>query len=89
MGHDRRRARRSPDAIRGLIDACEVAIENRFEIPITLLVKPMAEVIDLSNYRNMEVEDDDRAQPDAEDNEYEEMSPDQERARHEAAEAEE
>ena len=77
----------SPDALRSLLDACEVAIESRLGVPMKLLVKPMAEVIDLSQYRDLEVEDDDRAQPEAEDNEYEELSPDEERARHEAAEA--
>ena len=76
----------SPDAIRELLDACEVAIESRMGIPIKLLVKPMAEGIDLSMYRELETEDDDRALPEAEDNEYEELSPDEERARHEAAE---
>ena len=78
----------SPDALRSLLDACEVAIESRLGVPMKFLVKPMAEVIDLSMYRDLEAEDDDRARHEAaEADEYEELSPDQERARHEAAEA--
>ena len=80
----------SPDALRSLLDACEVAIENRFEIPMKLLVKPMAEVIDLSQYRELEAEtedpEDDRARHEAAEAEDEERDPDTERARHEAAE---